>query len=204
MRVKLDAAPRPLPTIPSGTPERRRAARGHARDHPDDQIQARLGCGLDHAEIHQQFLRELLNDRYVQVENPLPTQWKVTGNRHSVRATSEWGTTRRPATDIAESSSRSAIRVETTRSRTATRCARVLNPIETTAAQEKADAMQDRFGEWVWEDPDRAAALGRGLQPTVQPHRAPRLLQGRRTTSPCPASPTTSPRARTSAPPSPE
>ena len=33
---------------------------------------------------------------------------------------------------------------------------RVLNPVETTAAQEKADAIQERFGEWVWEDPERA------------------------------------------------
>ena len=36
---------------------------------------------------------------------------------------------------------------------------RVLNPMETTAAQEKADALQERFGDWVWEDPARAKAL---------------------------------------------
>jgi N12 class adenine-specific DNA methylase len=36
---------------------------------------------------------------------------------------------------------------------------RVLNPVETTAAQEKADALSERFAEWVWEDPERARGL---------------------------------------------
>jgi N12 class adenine-specific DNA methylase len=36
---------------------------------------------------------------------------------------------------------------------------RVLNPEETAAAQEKAQAMQERFSEWVWEDPGRASRL---------------------------------------------
>jgi N12 class adenine-specific DNA methylase len=36
---------------------------------------------------------------------------------------------------------------------------RVVNPVETAAAVEKAEAVQERFGEWVWEDPDRAARL---------------------------------------------
>ena len=39
------------------------------------------------------------------------------------------------------------------------RTKRVLNATETAAAQEKADALQQRFGEWCWEDPERAARL---------------------------------------------
>ena len=39
------------------------------------------------------------------------------------------------------------------------RTKRVLNATETAAAQEKADALQERFGEWCWEDPERAARL---------------------------------------------
>ncbi|MGA2162919.1 MAG: helicase-related protein, partial [Solirubrobacteraceae bacterium] len=35
----------------------------------------------------------------------------------------------------------------------------VVNPDETTAAQEKAAAMQERFAEWCWEDPQRASEL---------------------------------------------
>ena len=34
-----------------------------------------------------------------------------------------------------------------------------MNPTETTAAQEKAQAMQERFAEWCWEQPDRAGRL---------------------------------------------
>jgi N12 class adenine-specific DNA methylase len=37
----------------------------------------------------------------------------------------------------------------------------VLNPDATLAAQEKAAEMGERFSEWVWEDPARAAALAR-------------------------------------------
>ena len=36
---------------------------------------------------------------------------------------------------------------------------RVVNPTETAAAQEKAQALQERFSEWCWEDPDRARRL---------------------------------------------
>ena len=39
------------------------------------------------------------------------------------------------------------------------RTRRVVNPTETAAAQEKAQAMQERFAEWVWEQPDRARRL---------------------------------------------
>src|ERR1039458_5083916 len=37
----------------------------------------------------------------------------------------------------------------------------VVNADETTAAQEKATAMQERFAEWCWEDPQRASELMR-------------------------------------------
>ena len=42
------------------------------------------------------------------------------------------------------------------------RTKRVVNATETAAAQEKADALQQRFAEWCWEDPERAARLTRG------------------------------------------
>ena len=37
----------------------------------------------------------------------------------------------------------------------------IFNPTETAAAQEKARVLDDRFAEWVWEDPARADRLGR-------------------------------------------
>ena len=36
---------------------------------------------------------------------------------------------------------------------------RVLNPRETTLAQQKQQAIKDAFREWIWEDPERRDAL---------------------------------------------
>ena len=116
---------------------------------------------MDLAQIHRQFLSEILQDRSVQVENPLPGTWEVKGQRWGLRATNEWGTERRPATDIAQAVMEQR-RIEVTDEVEGPdgKARRVLNPVETTAAQEKADALQDRFSQWVWEDPERANQLG--------------------------------------------
>ncbi len=126
-----------------------------------DQIEARLGSVWISPDIHRAFLRDVLNDSTVQVENPLPGVWEVKGQRWGLRATNEWGTERRPATDIAQAVMEQR-RIEVTDEVEGPdgKVRRVLNPVETTAAQEKADALQDRFSQWVWEDPARAAQLG--------------------------------------------
>ncbi|HEX6453749.1 MAG TPA: hypothetical protein VF060_30320 [Trebonia sp.] len=49
----------------------------------------------------QQFLAEPFDDPTVQVENPMPGEWEVRGRRWGTRAANDWGTDRRPATDIA-------------------------------------------------------------------------------------------------------
>lgn len=121
-----------------------------------DEVEARLGAVWIDAVTHQQFLAEVLNDRSAKVENPIAGVWKVSGNRHSVRATEEWGTERRPATMIAEAlMEQRALTVydELDDGR------RVLNPEASEAAREKGDALQERFSEWVWEDPERATRL---------------------------------------------
>lgn len=123
-------------------------------------IEARLGAVWISPEIHQQFLTEILGDRTITVENPLPGAWEVSGNRQGIRATNKWGTLRRPAPIIAQAlmeQKRIEVHDEIEKPDGGTR--RVLNPVETTAAQEKADALQERFAEWVWEDPQRASEL---------------------------------------------
>lgn len=124
-----------------------------------DEIEAKLGAVWISPEIHQQFLRELLEDPTVKVANPVPGTWKVKGRSTTILASSEWGTDRRSAIKLAELlMSQSAIRVtDTIKDVEGTR--EVFNPVETTAAQEKAEALQERFAEWVWEDPERANAL---------------------------------------------
>ena len=82
--------------------------------------------------------------------------WDVKANRRTLAATSNWGTQRMPASDVLKQVlEQRPVRVtdegEDNR--------RILNPTETAAAQEKAQLLQERFSEWVWEEPDRATRL---------------------------------------------
>lgn len=125
-----------------------------------DEIQARLGSVWISPEIHRDFLRHILADPGVRVENPLPGQWKVAGKTYGILARSEWGTERKSAIDIAEAAmNQSTLVVKDTYPRPEGGTREVPNPVETTAAQAKLEAMQERFAEWVWEDPARAADL---------------------------------------------
>lgn len=122
-------------------------------------IRVSLGAVWIDAETHRQFLAEILKDDTVRVENASPGMWEVKGQRHSLLATTEWGTERRPATDIAAAvmEQRALTVYDEVEDDGKTR--RVLNSVETTAAQEKADQMSERFAGWVWEDPERAQRL---------------------------------------------
>jgi N12 class adenine-specific DNA methylase len=125
-----------------------------------DEIAARLGAVWISAEVHRQFLEELLRAEDVRVENPLPGMWEVRGGRQGVLSLNEWGTQRRPAPDLAQSvMEQKRIQVYDEYKDPDGTVTRVFNAVETTAAQEKADALQERFGEWVWEDPERARQL---------------------------------------------
>lgn len=161
VRSKLDAA-----SEAAATDERFRVNVEALREVlPDaigiEEIEARMGAVWISAEVHQQFLSEILEDRTIQVENPMPGEWEVRGSRWGIKATNEWGTERRTAPQIAQSlMEQKRIEVHDEVEGPDGRTRRVLNPVETTAAQEKADALQERFSEWVWEDPQRAAELG--------------------------------------------
>jgi N12 class adenine-specific DNA methylase len=127
---------------------------------PDDvgveDVEPRLGAAWIDADTHRAFLAEILSDDTVQVEHPGGSVWAVRGRSHTVLATSEWGTGRMPAMAIV------AAVVEQRPIRVTDRIdehTRVLNPTETAAAQEKAHQLQERFSEWVWEDPDRTRRL---------------------------------------------
>lgn len=121
-----------------------------------EDIRARLGAVWIDRPIQEQFLRETLDDPQLTVTNPMPGVWKVKGDRHSLKATNEWGTERRPATELAERlMSQSAIRVDDENDDGK----KIPNPVETQAALDKAEELNDRFAEWVWENPERAARL---------------------------------------------
>lgn len=122
------------------------------------EIAVRLGAAWIPAKVVEQFLTELLDDTSVRVENPGGAVWAVRGNRHSVLASSTYGTERVSAIDlVADCLEQRPIRVtdELEDGR------RVLNLTETVAAQEKADELQEAFADWLWADPDRARDLSR-------------------------------------------
>jgi N12 class adenine-specific DNA methylase len=121
-----------------------------------EEIEPRLGAVWIDTDTHRQFLADVLQDDSIQVEHPGGAMWAVKGRSWSVEATSVWGTDRMPAPALAKAVlEQRPIQVtdETDDGR------RVVNPTETAAAQEKAQALQERFGEWCWEDPDRARKL---------------------------------------------
>jgi N12 class adenine-specific DNA methylase len=120
------------------------------------EIDARLGAGWIGAGPVKQFLTEILDDRSVKVENPGGSTWAIKGERHSVLATTTWGTDRMPAIDLAEAlcEQRQIKVMDHFPDGTS-----VLNLNDTVAAQEKAAELAEKFTEWVWEDPDRAETL---------------------------------------------
>jgi hypothetical protein len=120
------------------------------------EIEARLGAAWIDASWIRDFLAEILEDATVRVEHPGGQIWTVRGSRHTVLATSTWGTGRYPAPQLAQAvleqrriEVRDKIGDDTW----------VLNMEETLAAQEKAAELAERFSEWAWENPARAAQL---------------------------------------------
>ncbi|MBN9630976.1 MAG: DEAD/DEAH box helicase family protein [Actinobacteria bacterium] len=159
VRVKLDAARQAATEDPAFRPNVEALEKVIPAPLTMEDIQARMGAVWIDEGTHLEFLQEILRDRSLTVENPLPGTWDVRGNRRTILATDEWGTTRRPAPDIAAAvlEQRSLTVYDEIKTSEGTR--RVLNPLETQAATEKAEKMQERFSEWVWEDSDRAARL---------------------------------------------
>ena len=122
-----------------------------------DEIAAKMGAVWISDKVHQQFLAELLEDDSVVVEYGGGNVWAVQGRCWGTLAQSEWGTRRMPAPEIA--AALLAQKPVVVRDRIPDTERYVVNADETTAAQEKASAMQERFAEWCWEDPQRASEL---------------------------------------------
>jgi N12 class adenine-specific DNA methylase len=126
------------------------------------EIDARLGAAWIDAAYVQQFLREILDDPRLRVEHPGGQIWAVRGDPHTVLARSTWGTGRYPAPQLAQALlEQRSIEVRDTITDANGQDRSVLNADATLAAQEKAAELAERFADWTWEDPARAAALAR-------------------------------------------
>lgn len=123
-------------------------------------IEPRIGAVWISPEHHEQFLREILRDRTAHVDRLVGSDWDVKANRYSVASTSTWGTERMSAGEIFKATlEQRRIQVTDPDPTDPDGRRRILNPVETAAAHEKAEALQERFSEWVWENPERAAGL---------------------------------------------
>ena len=123
------------------------------------EIDARLGAPWIGAGYVQQFLREILDDPRLRVEHPGGQVWAVRGSTDSVLAASTWGTERYPAPQLAQAICEQRKVEVRDLIRTPDGDRTVLNLDATLAAQEKATELAERFSDWAWKDPARAADL---------------------------------------------
>jgi N12 class adenine-specific DNA methylase len=124
-----------------------------------DDVTAQVGAVWISDTIHQEFLAELLDHKYVTVEHGINNIWHVRAPEWGTAATSTWGTARKPAPAIFKALlTQSEVTVYDVID-TIDGERRILNADETAAAVEKAQAIAERFSEWVWEDQERAQTL---------------------------------------------
>lgn len=126
------------------------------RDLGPGEIDAAFGAPFIASGYVQQFLQEALHDPGLRVEHTGGSDWRVRGQRHGVQARSTWGTDGMAAPDLAQRLlTKTPIRVfyEVEEGK------RALDVEATAAAQAKAAELEERYAAWVWEDPDRAAAI---------------------------------------------
>ena len=153
VRVKLDEAMHARPGLKVNA---RALQRALPVELTAEEIEPRLGAVWIDTDTHRQFLAEVLEDDSVEVEHPGGSIWAVKGRGWTVKASSEWGTSRMPAPALAKAAMEQRP-IQVTDELVDGR--RVVNPTETAAAQEKAQALQERFAEWCWEDPERVRRL---------------------------------------------
>lgn len=125
-----------------------------------EEIRVRLGVPWIDASDVAGFAQEVLGADRVLVEHAEVTaMWAVeapTWQRRSVAMTSEWGTRRADAiTLLGASLEQRPIKIYDTLEDGR----RVVNSDDTLAAREKQEAIEGRFAEWIWENPERRDRL---------------------------------------------
>jgi N12 class adenine-specific DNA methylase len=156
VRTKLAAAREAAETDARFETNVRALAKVIPRDLGPGEIDAAFGAPFIAAGYVQQFLQEALRDPGLRVDHSGGSDWRVRGQRHGVQARSTWGTPGMAAPDLAQRLlTKTPIRVfyEVEEGK------RALDVEATAAAQAKAAELEERYAAWVWEDPDRAAAI---------------------------------------------
>lgn len=124
-----------------------------------DEIDARLGAAWIDKDTVQQFLKELIQDRQgqVRVSHSGGSIWTVDGPNWGNLSTEVWGTEKRSASQLVQALlEQRSIKIT---KKNADGEGSTPDLEATLAAQAKAAEIQERFGEWLWEDPDRARKM---------------------------------------------
>lgn len=125
-----------------------------------DEIEAKVGSVWISPEIHAQFLRDLIKDPRAHVDRASGANWDVKASKQTFQARNDWGTHRMAAGEIFKNLlEQRRVQVTDPDPDDENGNRRIVNPTETTAAQEKAQMIKERFSEWVWEDPARTVVL---------------------------------------------
>jgi len=123
------------------------------------EISAGLGAPWIPAEDVEAFCAEVLGAQVAVERVAALGRWSVAlraGARASVALSSEWGTARADAVTLLDAGLNQRQHTVTDEGPDGRR---VRNDAETIAARDKQEALAARFGDWVWEDPARAARL---------------------------------------------
>lgn len=133
-------------------------------DLPPSQISAKLGAPWIAKTDVESFADEVLGEAGTSVAfAPFDATWKVTpapGARYGFAATNEFGTARADAYSLLEDALNLRA-TEVTDPDPGDRKKRIKNAEATLAAQEKQQALRDKFQNWIWQDAARAERLSR-------------------------------------------
>lgn len=121
------------------------------------EVRVTLGMPWVPAETVDEFATKALGlGRFNATYQRVIAQWTVDGDRTSAAATSDWGTVDRDASRlIADALNGQSPKIYDTFNDGTS----VLNATKTQAAQDKLNAIKQRFSEWIWQDADRTERL---------------------------------------------
>ncbi len=162
--------------------ERNVVAMEAAQPAPKTPSQINIGIGMNWVpgEVYAKFLSDIAGVRANVQWNERTKQWIVDelGGGKSMQATADWGTGERNATDLLEHAlTGRPIRVTQSVGSGSERKT-VFNASATEAANQKLDALRERFASWVWEDDARTESLVRIYNDTFNTT-VPRSFDGR-------------------------
>lgn len=141
------------------------------------EIRARLGAPWVPASDVQAFIAETFdtNPAYIDIHHdPVTATWDVKSYAVSQTraATRTYGTDRVHAVRLIELALNGSGPVVYDTHKVNGKKIRVRNHEATQVAEERQKALQDKFGQWIWSDPERTARLCRYYNDTYNAHRA--------------------------------